>query len=144
MAAQSTPLHGTVFISYLGPLFWCYWDSLPDEPARVLAELPPQRDVAPLIAWARQRASRILVRMPDQQHYWAGDAPLPDDVVPWEDTLLDQGRPAHEAIGPSKSVRFVCRCDDCGWQQEVESDRAAFAAKSEHALRRCRSKALGV
>jgi hypothetical protein len=68
--------HGTVFIAwddyfkkYLG-----YWDSLPDAPSSNLAQLPETDSQAAALAWARERARRVIIRPQSDPHhqYWAG------------------------------------------------------------------------
>jgi hypothetical protein len=162
---------GTVFIAYYEgeePWFTAYWDSLPEEPLRVLGEPDAEQEVEPLLAWARDRAHRIVVRMPDGRHYWAGDDPCPEDIVPWDDGLLHQGRVTETDVRPvgqgdlgsgpatqlqsgrlDESLRAVTRpddrrvlvragCADCDWSEIFDSPFAAASANRVHAARRCR------
>ena len=55
----------------------------------LVAQLPEGMGLDDAIAWASQRASKVLVRnydaslsMPTGRYFWAGDAPCPDGVDP--------------------------------------------------------------
>lgn len=82
--------HGTVFfviddpieMVFPHPMIAGYWDASPDDDPAMLERWGPG-DVDTGIAWARERADRILVRVEDPNHptltaghHWAGLAEL--------------------------------------------------------------------
>jgi len=135
--------HGTVFIAYdlTTGVFGGYWDAEPPGPPAVLHQLTPDDDIRGLIAWGRERSKRIVVRMPDDVHYWAGDNRCPKDAVPWNDDLPEQmGRPIVES---ANWPEIVGSCP-CGWRfTSRDGMTPALDAVAAHAAARTHSSTAG-
>ena len=83
---------GTVFLSETveedGSSTWAgYWEGSepgpggdPSEPAGMLARAPSGLRLDELVAWARERAGRVVVGTADGRHLWAGSDPRPSDI----------------------------------------------------------------
>jgi hypothetical protein len=100
MSSDTDERHGQVFIApRLDGGFGAYWDNEePDknEPPQMLEEGPVFTDVEDAIAWGRDRALRVLVRLGHDSSslYSAGEYQLHDG--PWGSGPAIQGWPPVE------------------------------------------------
>jgi hypothetical protein len=66
---------GTVFLAWdpADDNYWGYWDAMP-EASGSLEEAPRTESLTEAVAWARERAPRVLVRPESDpsEYYWAG------------------------------------------------------------------------
>ena len=86
-------LSGTVYLQGFytedGSLTWTgYWEGSEPGPggnssaaAGMLEQAPDVLPLVELVAWARARAGRVVVGMPDGQHLWAGTDARPSDMT---------------------------------------------------------------
>ena len=85
-----------------------YWDAAPDstdEGVTWMQDAGRHPSATSAVAWARERTSRVVIRLLDDALYWAGTAPAPDAVP----HTFETGDPEHgtqnERCGPSRIIR---------------------------------------
>lgn len=126
--------HRRAWISWDGDNYTGYVAEL-DEAGKEVGkgeDAPVGPDLADLLAWARVKASRIIVRpaWDPGVHYWAGDGSSPRDRYP----LLPDSKdwPAVSEEGPPVDGTSLARCTDCSWIAAGPSDEAVRDALRQH------------
>jgi cytidine deaminase len=88
LASEARPeRHGTVFVAYSEPNdqppgWYAYWDAVEADSgasAGFLADGGRFATPEEAATWGRARSPRVVIQDARGRHFWAGDAPMPDD-----------------------------------------------------------------
>lgn len=129
--------YGTVWIAWdeIRGEYSGHWERAPTGEPALLEHAPMTADLAEMLAWARSRARRVIVRPPGDPHthYWAGDGRRPKAYP----DLSDAPAGAFAATGlgddPHLSEHLhLGRCDLCEWSGEFKSFDALQRAFDRH------------